>query len=66
MVCLPWKAPIAQKPNTHAFYTFGENEAKLYINGKLIRRKRIEGNLSNWESDYLFFIGNESTETALG
>ena len=53
--------PLLKNQITHAFYTFGENEAKLYINGKLIRRKRIEGNLSNWESDYLFFIGNEST-----
>ena len=53
--------PLLKNQITHAFYTFGENEAKLYINGKLIRKKRIEGNLSNWESDYLFFIGNEST-----
>lgn len=46
---------------THVFYTFGGNEAKLYINGKLIKNIKVQGNLSNWENDYLFFIGNEST-----
>ena len=46
---------------THVFYTFGDNEAKLYINGKLVKNIKVQGNLSNWDNDYLFFIGNEST-----
>ena len=48
---------------THVFYTFGDNEAKLYINGKLVKNIKIQGNLSNWNNNYLFFIKSQKTLT---
>lgn len=48
---------------THLVFTFDNNDTvKLFINGNLISKTKIEGDFSNWNSEYKFAIANELNE----
>jgi hypothetical protein len=56
------KSQAVTKKKTHLVYTRGRNgQARIYINGRLNQEGKVEGDLSNWNAEFEFALGNELT-----
>ncbi len=44
---------------THAVYSFHNERARLYINGRLVKEQKISGTFDNWDENFKLSIGNE-------
>lgn len=53
------KTKAVSKELIHLTFTVSNSSVKMYFNGILDTMKNIEGTFANWDSTYLFGIGNE-------